>query len=66
MKILESIVYVISQLILLVRREIAQEIGEILPNVSPKPLATFLENVMSFHQNCNTNHTNTMSGIVLV
>jgi len=36
MKISESVVYVISQLILLVGREIVQEGGEILPKVSPK------------------------------
>jgi len=36
MKILESIVYVISQLIFFGGRELAQEGGKILPKVSPK------------------------------
>jgi len=36
MKMSESIVYVLSQLIVLRGSEIAQEGGEILPKVSPK------------------------------
>jgi len=36
MKISESLVYVMSQLIFLGDREIAQEGGKILPKVSPK------------------------------
>jgi len=36
MKIFESIVYVISQIICLWGREIAQEGGEIFPKVLPK------------------------------
>jgi len=48
MKILGSIVYVISHLIIFGGKEIAQEGGEILPNV----LAKFCENYVTskFHQ----------------
>jgi len=47
MKILESIVYVISQLMFLGGREIAQEGGEIFPKVSPKLYAKFWEDFVS-------------------
>jgi len=57
-KISESIVYVISQLILLGGREISQEGGEIFSKVSPKLQATFWENLnfvnSKFHQNRQT------------
>jgi len=50
------IVYIISQLIFLGGREIAQEGGEILPKVSPKLQAQFWESFVSlkYHQNRNT------------
>jgi len=58
MKILESIVYVISQLICLGGREIAEEGGKILPKISPKASAKFWESFLSskFHQNRNTKY----------
>jgi len=59
MKISESILYVISQVIFLGCREKAQEKGEILPEVLQKLKAKFCENFVSskFHQNRNNNHS---------
>jgi len=56
MKILQRIVYVISQLIVLGGREIAQGGGEILPTFTANVSSKFWENIGSskFHQNCNT------------
>jgi len=53
MKISETIVYVISQVIFWGTRKIAQEGGEILPKVSSKPQTKFREILVSykFHQN---------------
>jgi len=57
MKISESIVYVISQLIFLGGREVAEERGEVVPKTSPKLQAKFWENLVSskFHQDRSTN-----------
>jgi len=52
MKILENIVYVISQLILLGCREIGQGGGKILPYVSPNVSSKFVSSKL--HQNRST------------
>jgi len=56
MKIMESIVYVISQVISFGGREIVQGGGEILQKVLPKVSAKFCGNIRSskFHQNHHT------------
>jgi len=55
MKILKSIVYVISQLFFWGAREIAEGGGEILAKVFAKLWEKFLGS--KFHQNCNTTNT---------